>query len=123
MAGGGRRRGDQIAAFTISGAYANFLEDDRQALEVGKSADLVVLREDILRLPAERIHEAAVELTVFRGRPSRAAPSPGSPSTGSASLDERELSTLPKYPLLTRALAACSLERRPIAWWSDRGSE
>jgi predicted amidohydrolase YtcJ len=58
-----------IAAFTISGAYANFLEDETGSLEVGKSADLVVLREDILRLPAERIHEAAVELTVFRGRP------------------------------------------------------
>ena len=31
----------------------------------GKSADLVVLRENLLELPAERIHEAAVELTAL----------------------------------------------------------
>jgi predicted amidohydrolase YtcJ len=62
-----------IAAFTIGGAYANFLEGETGSLEVGKSADLVVLRENLLDVPAERIHEAAVELTVFRGRPVFAA--------------------------------------------------
>ena len=64
---------DMIAAFTIAGAYSNFLEGETGSLEAGKSADLVVLRENILELPAERIHEAAVELTVFRGRPLFAA--------------------------------------------------
>jgi hypothetical protein len=58
-----------IAAFTIAGAYANFLEDQTGSLEIGKSADLVVLRENLLELPPEGIHEAAVELTMFRGRP------------------------------------------------------
>ncbi len=58
-----------IAAFTISGACANFLEDETGSLEVGKAADLVVLRENILELPPERINEAAVELTLFGGRP------------------------------------------------------
>ena len=62
-----------IEAFTMAGARANFLEDETGSLEVGKSADLVVLREDLLELPAERIHEAAVELTLFRGRPAFAA--------------------------------------------------
>jgi predicted amidohydrolase YtcJ len=58
-----------IAAFTINGAYANFLEDETGSLEVGKSADLVVLSENILELPAERISEAEVLLTLFRGEP------------------------------------------------------
>ena len=62
-----------IEAFTIAGARANFLEHETGSLEVGKSADLVVLQEDLLELPPERIHEAAVELTLFRGRPAFAA--------------------------------------------------
>ncbi|HEY5167833.1 MAG TPA: amidohydrolase [Thermoleophilia bacterium] len=62
-----------IEVFTLAGARANFLEHETGSLEVGKSADLVVLRENLLELPAERIHEAAVELTLFRGRPVFAA--------------------------------------------------
>ena len=62
-----------IAAFTINGAYANFLEHETGSLEAGKSADLVVLRENILELPAERVNEATVELTLFRGKPTFAA--------------------------------------------------
>lgn len=60
---------EMIAAFTIAGAYANFLEHETGSLETGKSADLVVLRQNVLEAPAERIHEAAVELTLLRGRP------------------------------------------------------
>jgi predicted amidohydrolase YtcJ len=62
-----------VASFTINGAWANFLAGETGSLEAGKSADLVVLRENILELPADRIHEAAVELTVFRGEPVFAA--------------------------------------------------
>jgi len=58
-----------VESFTINGAYANFLEDETGSIEVGKSADLVVLSENILELPPEEITQAKVELTLFRGRP------------------------------------------------------
>ena len=58
-----------IAAFTLNGAYANFLEHETGSLEVGKSADLVVLSGNILEIPVEHMHEAEVELTLFGGRP------------------------------------------------------
>ena len=62
-----------IAAFTVNGARANFLEHETGSLEPGKSADLVVLSADILALPPERTHEAEVRLTMFRGAPVFAA--------------------------------------------------
>ena len=43
-----------IESFTINGAYANFLEHETGSIEVGKSADLVVLSDDILELDAAR---------------------------------------------------------------------
>jgi hypothetical protein len=62
-----------IESFTINGAYANFLEDEAGSIEVGKSADLAVLSHNILETPPERIHQAEVQLTVFRGAPVYAA--------------------------------------------------
>ncbi|HTX69936.1 MAG TPA: amidohydrolase [Thermoleophilia bacterium] len=63
-----------IESFTINGAYANFLEDETGSIEVGKSADLLVLSDDILELGPRRISEARVLLTLFRGMPVHAEP-------------------------------------------------
>ncbi len=56
-----------IDSFTINGAYANFLENETGSIEVGKSADLVVLNRNILTCPAMKIGKSKVLLTVFQG--------------------------------------------------------
>jgi hypothetical protein len=57
-----------IAAYTIHPAWSSYEEDRKGSLSAGKLADLVVLSQDILRLPPERVREAKVDLTVFGGR-------------------------------------------------------
>ncbi len=57
-----------IRMHTINGAYASYEEQSKGSLEPGKLADLVVLGEDLRRVPAERIRETPVQMTVIGGR-------------------------------------------------------
>ena len=52
---------------TTHAAYAGFEEDLKGTLEVGKLADLAVLAEDPFEVPAERIKDLKVEMTVVGG--------------------------------------------------------
>ncbi len=54
--------------FTADAAFASFDEADKGVLSAGKLADFVVLSEDLLKLPPERLLEARVLLTVVGGR-------------------------------------------------------
>jgi len=56
-----------IRMYTINGAYASFEEASKGSLEPGKLADLVVLGEDLERMPAAQIRDTAVALTVVGG--------------------------------------------------------
>lgn len=56
-----------LAAYTIGGAHAAFRERDTGSIEVGKSADLVVLDRDPYRTPAPSLSEVAVLWTLFEG--------------------------------------------------------
>lgn len=57
-----------LAAYTIGSAYANYWEKETGSLEIGKSADLIVLSENVFEAPAPRINEAKVMLTLFEGK-------------------------------------------------------
>jgi len=60
--------------FTRDGAYASFDENIRGTLAPGKLADFVVLSQDILTVPPEKILHTRVLLTVMGGRETYPAP-------------------------------------------------
>jgi hypothetical protein len=59
---------EALRAYTWGCAYAAFQEMDKGTISPGKLADLVVLSEDLLRIPPERIKDVRVEITIVGGR-------------------------------------------------------
>jgi hypothetical protein len=60
--------------YTQDAAYASFDESQKGTITPGKFADFVVLSEDLLALPPERLLDAKVLLTVMSGRETYRAP-------------------------------------------------
>jgi predicted amidohydrolase YtcJ len=56
-----------IRMHTINGAFAAFDERIKGSVELGKLADLVVLAEDVSRVPADRLRHVGVAMTVLGG--------------------------------------------------------
>ncbi|NLU66587.1 amidohydrolase [Streptomyces sp. HNM0574] len=56
-----------VHGYTMGSAYANFLEDERGSLTVGKLADFTVLSRDILRCPPGDIPGTVAEAVVVGG--------------------------------------------------------
>ena len=54
--------------YTIDAAYAALEKDVKGSLAPGKLADLVVLSQDLLAVPPERIKDTKVLLTVLGGQ-------------------------------------------------------
>ena len=57
-----------LKSYTSGAAYAGFDEKTNGTLEVGRAADLIVLDQDLYRIPATAIHKARVLLTVMDGK-------------------------------------------------------
>ena len=57
-----------IAAYTINGAFASLEEDVKGSIVAGKYADLVVLSQDLFRIPPADIHTTKAVLTIVGGR-------------------------------------------------------
>lgn len=58
---------EAIRCATYNGAYASYEENIKGSIEPGKLADLIVLSEDIVNYPKERINEIKVDLTMIDG--------------------------------------------------------
>jgi predicted amidohydrolase YtcJ len=54
--------------YTMGAAYAGAEEDHKGSLTVGKLGDAVVLREDILSVPQEKMAENGVQATILGGK-------------------------------------------------------
>ena len=59
---------EAIRAYTSAGAYAEFAENDKGVLEVGKLADIVVLSQDLFKINPNDIEKTKVDYTVVGGR-------------------------------------------------------
>jgi predicted amidohydrolase YtcJ len=60
-------RADALYAMTIHGAYANFEEDEKGSIEVGKSADFIILDNDLIRSAEIRIPSTNIVATFIDG--------------------------------------------------------
>ena len=60
-------RADALYAMTIHGAYANFEEDEKGSIKVGKSADFIILDNDIIKSTEIRIPLTNVVATFLDG--------------------------------------------------------
>lgn len=60
-------REEALASYTINNAYAAFEENDKGSLTPGKLADLVVLSQDILTVPDDKLQATQVDYTLVGG--------------------------------------------------------
>ena len=58
---------ETIRIHTINGAWTLRLDDMTGSIEVGKSADMIVLNHNLLEIPETEIHQTEVEQTIFKG--------------------------------------------------------
>jgi predicted amidohydrolase YtcJ len=57
-----------IRGYTINGAYANFVEQNRGSITLGKHADLVMVSDSLFKIPADQIRDAKVMWTMVGGK-------------------------------------------------------
>jgi predicted amidohydrolase YtcJ len=59
---------EALKLYTNNAAYQSFDEDLLGSIEIGKLADMVVLGEDILTVPTEKIIDIHIDITLVEGK-------------------------------------------------------
>ena len=67
---------EALRCYTMESAHSIFQENTLGSLTVGKRADFVVLSENLLKIPPERIKDIDIEMTVVGGLVEHSAPGP-----------------------------------------------
>jgi predicted amidohydrolase YtcJ len=57
-----------LRCYTLHGAYAEFAEDVKGSIEVGKLADLTLLGAEVLRLDPDELVDVPTDMTVISGK-------------------------------------------------------
>jgi predicted amidohydrolase YtcJ len=58
-----------LKAYTLSVAYVNHLDRETGSIAPGKSADMIVVDQDLFKIPVRQIHATKVLVTLFKGQP------------------------------------------------------
>lgn len=61
-------RAEALKSYTLDGAFAEFDEDFKGSIEVGKAADFTVFDKNIMEVPEDEILQAKVAMTVVGGK-------------------------------------------------------
>jgi predicted amidohydrolase YtcJ len=59
---------EAIECYTMGSAYAEFQEKEKGSITVGKLADMVLVSDDLFRIPPEKIKDAKVAMTIVGGK-------------------------------------------------------
>ncbi len=59
---------DAIKAYTLGAAFAGRREREEGSLEMGKLADLIIVNQDLFKIPASTIDKTQVLLTMVGGK-------------------------------------------------------
>jgi predicted amidohydrolase YtcJ len=59
---------EAVRAYTVNSAYAEFMDDVKGSLTVGKLADIVILSDDIFRIDPVQIERTHIMMTIMNGR-------------------------------------------------------
>jgi predicted amidohydrolase YtcJ len=60
-------REEALRGMTIWAAYSNFEEDEKGSLEKGKSADFIIMQDDLMKMPIQNVPNAKVKATYVNG--------------------------------------------------------
>jgi predicted amidohydrolase YtcJ len=61
-------REQALKSYTLDGAYAEFEENFKGSIEVGKAADFTVFDRNIMEIPEDEILQTKVQMTVVGGK-------------------------------------------------------
>ena len=57
-----------LKTYTLNAAYASFQEEIKGSIEINKIADLVILNENPLNIPKNKIKNLMIMETIIRGK-------------------------------------------------------